>query len=72
MPPKDILVKVASFTVWFSKAKHTSYADVHFTEARYVHKRRHSPPGEVMLDQYKTLRVSPVSPQDLFGGDFDK
>ena len=71
-PEKDVLVKVASFTVWFSKAKHTSYADVNMTEARFVHKRRHSPPGEVVLDRCKTLRVSPMSPQEYFGGDFDK
>jgi predicted ribosome quality control (RQC) complex YloA/Tae2 family protein len=70
-PSKETLVKVASFAVWFSKAKHTSYADVHVTEARYVHKRRHSPPGEVMLDRFKTLRVAPKSPQEFFGGDYD-
>lgn len=71
-PEKDVLVKVASFAVWFSKAKHTSYADVNMTEARFVRKRRHAPPGEVVLDRCKTLRVSPKSPQEFFGGDFDK
>ncbi len=70
-PPREVLLAVASFAVWFSKAKHTSYAEVHVTEARYVHKRRHSPPGEVMLDRFKTLRVSPKSPQDFFGSDSD-
>jgi predicted ribosome quality control (RQC) complex YloA/Tae2 family protein len=71
-PPRDILVKVASLCVWFSKAKHTSYSEVHLTEARFVRKRRHAPPGEVVVDRCKTLRVSPKSPQDFFGGDFDK
>jgi|SRR5271157_1074762 predicted ribosome quality control (RQC) complex YloA/Tae2 family protein len=71
-PQKEVLVKVASFAVWFSKAKHTSYADVNITEARFVHKRRHAPPGEVVLDRCKTMRVSPMSPQEFFGGDFDK
>ncbi len=65
-PPKPVLAKVAAFAVWFSKAKHTSYAEVHYTEARYVHKRRKSPPGEVQLDRYKTVRVSPQSPQEMF------
>jgi predicted ribosome quality control (RQC) complex YloA/Tae2 family protein len=69
-PPKEILVKAASLAVWFSKAKHTSYAEVHYTEARYVHKRRKSPPGEVCLQQHKTLRVSPVSPQVYFPGEY--
>ncbi len=71
-PPKDLLLKVASFAVWFSKAKHTSYADVNVTEARFVHKRRHAPPGEVIAERCKTLRVCPRSPQEFFGDDFDK
>ena len=66
-PPRDILLKVAAFTVWFSKAKHTSYAEVDVTEARFVRKRRHAPPGEVIAERCKTLRVSPKSPQEFFG-----
>jgi predicted ribosome quality control (RQC) complex YloA/Tae2 family protein len=65
-PPKDLLLKVAAFTVWFSKAKHTSYAEVNVTEARFVRKRRHAPPGEVIAERCKTLRVSPKSPQEYF------
>jgi len=71
-PPRDLLLKVAAFAVWFSKAKHTSYAEVHVTEARFVRKRRHAPPGEVIAERCKTLRVSPMSPQEFFPGDFDK
>jgi predicted ribosome quality control (RQC) complex YloA/Tae2 family protein len=71
-PPKEVLLKAASLSVWFSKAKHTSYADVDVTEARFVHKRRHAPPGEVIAERCKTLRVPPKSPQDFFPGDFDK
>ncbi len=67
-PPKDILVKAAQFAVWFSKAKHTSYAEVNVTEARFVRKRRHAPPGEVIAERCKTLRVSPKSPQEAFRG----
>jgi predicted ribosome quality control (RQC) complex YloA/Tae2 family protein len=65
-PPREILLKVAAFAVWFSKAKHTSYAEVHVTEARFVRKRRHAPPGEVVAERCKTLRVSPKSPQEFF------
>jgi predicted ribosome quality control (RQC) complex YloA/Tae2 family protein len=71
-PAKDLLLKAASLSVWFSKAKHTSYADVNITEARFVHKRRHAPPGQVVVERCKTLRVPPRSPQDFFPGDFDK
>lgn len=65
-PPRDVLLTVAGFTVWFSKAKHTSYAEVNVTEARFVRKRCHSPPGEVIAERCKTLRVSPKSPQEVF------
>ena len=65
-PPQDVLVKVAAMTVWFSKAKHTSYAEVHVTEGRFVRKRRHAPAGEVLAERCKTIRVAPKSPQELF------
>lgn len=65
-PPKHVVEKMAALAVWFSKARHTSYAEVHVTEARYVHKRRKAPPGEVVLDRYKTVRVAPQSPQEMF------
>ena len=66
VPPRDVLEKCAAMAVWFSKAKHTSYSEVHYTEARFVRKRRHSPPGEVQIERYKSIRVSPKSPQELF------
>lgn len=65
-PPAEILQKAASLAVWFSKAKHTSFSEVHYTEARFVHKRRHAPAGEVIAERCKSMRVSPKSPQDLF------
>jgi predicted ribosome quality control (RQC) complex YloA/Tae2 family protein len=61
-----VVRKVAALAVWFSKAKHTSYAEVHYTEARFVRKRRHAPAGQVMIERYKSVRVSPRSPHDLF------
>jgi predicted ribosome quality control (RQC) complex YloA/Tae2 family protein len=70
MPPKDVIEKSAMMAVWFSKAKHTSFAEVNYTEARFVRKRRHAPPGEVMVDRCKSVRVSPKSPQELFPSTF--
>ncbi len=64
--PADIVEKVASLAVWFSKAKHTSYAGVHVTEARFVHKRRHAPPGEVVAERCREVRVAPRSPHEFF------
>jgi predicted ribosome quality control (RQC) complex YloA/Tae2 family protein len=61
-PPKAVIEEVASLAVWFSKARHTSYAEVHVTEARFVHKPRKSPPGQVVAERCKTVRVAPVEP----------
>jgi len=68
--PQEVINKVASLAVWFSKAKHTSYAEVHVTEARFVHKRRHSPPGQVIAERCKAVRVAPRSPQEMFPGKY--
>jgi predicted ribosome quality control (RQC) complex YloA/Tae2 family protein len=65
-PPAAVLEKAGALAVWFSKAKHTSFAEVHVTEARFVRKPRKSPPGQVVAERCKTIRVSPRSPESLF------
>jgi len=65
-PPREILEQAAALTAWFSKAKHAAYVDVHATEARFVRKRRHSPPGEVIAERCKTISVAPRNPQEMF------
>ncbi len=65
-PPAEVVTKAAQLAVWFSKAKHTSFAEVHVTEARFVRKRRHAPPGEVIAERCKAVRVEPKNPQDMF------
>jgi len=69
--PQDVVEKAASLAVFFSKAKHASYAEVHYTEARFVRKRRHSPAGEVVVEKCKSIRVSPHAPEDLFPSKYD-
>jgi predicted ribosome quality control (RQC) complex YloA/Tae2 family protein len=66
LPPPSVLETAASLSVWFSKAKHTSFAEVHYTEARFVRKRRHAPAGEVIAERCKSIRVTPRSPQEIF------
>lgn len=70
MPPTKIIEIAGGISVFFSKAKNTSYAEVHMTEARYVRKPRKAPPGLVTAERCKTLRMSPVDPQSLFTGDY--
>jgi len=66
MPDDEILRIAGGIAVFFSKAKNCGYAEVHITEARYVRKPRKSPPGLVVAERCKTMRVSPVDPQKLF------
>jgi predicted ribosome quality control (RQC) complex YloA/Tae2 family protein len=68
-PPRNVLEKAGALAVWFSKARHTSYAEVHVTERRYVHKRRKAPPGEVVAERCKSIRVSPRDPRQIAGGE---
>lgn len=70
-PSKTVLEKAGALAVWFSKAKHTSYAEVHVTEARFVRKQRKSPPGQVIAERCKTVRVAPLSPHQMFPGVYD-
>jgi len=65
-PPRGILEQTAALAAWFSKAKHAAYVDVHATEARFVRKRRHAPPGEVIAERCKTISVAPRNPQEMF------
>ena len=65
-PPASVIQKAAQLAVWFSKAKHTSFAEVHVTEARFVRKRRHAPAGEVIAERCKAVRVEPKNPQEMF------
>jgi predicted ribosome quality control (RQC) complex YloA/Tae2 family protein len=68
--PPAIVNKAAALAAWFSKAKHASYAEVHYAEARFVRKRRHAPPGQVILERCRSIRVSPCQPEDLFPSKF--
>jgi len=65
-PPQHILKTAAGLAVWYSKARHTSYAEVHYCQRRYVHKPRKSKPGQVVLNQYATIRAQAIDPQQLF------
>jgi predicted ribosome quality control (RQC) complex YloA/Tae2 family protein len=65
-PPRAVIERAAALAVWFSKARHTSFAEVHVTEGRYVHKPRKAAPGTVVAQRCKAVRVSPASPRDMF------
>lgn len=66
-PPQRVMTAAATLAAWFSKTRHAGSAvEVHVAERRHVEKRRRMPAGQVVLRQYQTLRVAPLSPQELF------
>lgn len=65
-PPDEIMKVAGGISIFFSKAKNTSYAEVHVTEARFVRKPKHAPAGLVTAERCKTVRMNPVDPQTLF------
>ena len=61
--PMPTLQQAAQIAAFFSKARHTSYAPVDYTWARYVVKPKGSAPGFVTYTREKTLYVEPGLPQ---------
>ena len=61
--PMPTLLQAAQIAAFFSKARHTSYAPVDYTWARYVVKPKGSAPGFVTYTREKTLYVEPGLPQ---------
>ncbi len=60
--PPGLMETAAGVAAWLSKLRAQSIAEVHVTEKRHVRKPRKAPPGTVVLDHSRTLRVKPVPP----------
>lgn len=60
--PGELVELAAGVAAWLSKLRAQGVAEVHFTEKRHVRKPRKAPPGSVVLDHSRTLRVKPVPP----------
>lgn len=60
--PDGLLETAAGLAAWLSKLRGQETAEVHVTEKRHVRKPRKAPPGTVVLEHSRTLRVKPVPP----------
>lgn len=60
--PGELVELAAGVAAWLSKLRAQGVAEVHFTEKRHVRKPRKAPPGSVVLEHSRTLRVKPVPP----------
>jgi predicted ribosome quality control (RQC) complex YloA/Tae2 family protein len=64
-PPQTVITAAAALSAWYSKQRRAPLAEVHFTTARHVRKRRGAPAGEVVVELWKTLKTAPRSPESF-------
>ncbi len=64
-PPQSVITAAAALSAWYSKQRGAPLAEVHFTTARHVRKRRCAPAGEVLVEQWKSLKTAPRSPESF-------
>ncbi len=55
--PQETLLDAATLAVYFSKARNATRADVHYTQAKNIRKAKKAPPGQVIVNNGKTLNV---------------
>ena len=63
--PKEVIEKAAALAAWYSKRKTDSLVPVIVTPAKYVRKRKGSPPGQVMVTKEEVVLVPPLKPENL-------
>jgi predicted ribosome quality control (RQC) complex YloA/Tae2 family protein len=63
--PKDTEQFAASLAAGYSKARKGGRVAVHLCRCADVSKRRGSPPGEVLIERFKNVQVSPWRPDSL-------
>lgn len=63
--PKEVIEKAAALAAWYSKRKTDSLVPVIVTPAKYVRKRKGSPPGQVIVAKEEVVLVPPLKPENL-------
>ncbi len=61
-PPREAIHQAAQIAAYYSKARTSSLTPVTVAERKYVHKRKGSAPGEVIVDREEVLIVKPALP----------
>ena len=59
---KNDIIYAGSIAACYSDGKHSNLVAVQYTEARYVVKRKKSPPGTVYMMREKVIMVKPAKP----------
>ena len=61
-PPQATLQEAAEIAAWYSDARDSQHADVHWTRRKNVRRLRGGPRGRVALKRFETIRVRPRVP----------
>ena len=62
---KQIIEKAAEIAAYYSKRKTDSLAPVAYTLAKFVRKKKGSPPGTVLIEKEKVILVAPKDPSQI-------
>lgn len=65
LPQYDFIFEVCRITAFFSPLKLENKVPVDWTERKYVRKVKGAAKGFVIYDNFKTMLVTPASPEDL-------
>ena len=68
-PRPEALVAAAGLAAWFSRERSGGKVEVHWTQARHVHRVRGAPVGTAAMRQYRTILVSPTPPAQAGGSE---
>lgn len=61
-PPREILMKAASYAAYYSQARGSSMVPVSYTRKKFVRKPKGADPGQVVMDREDVLLVAPEKP----------
>lgn len=68
-PRPGQLVSAARLAAWFSRSRAATKVEVHWTRAGRVRRPRGAKPGQVLIEQYRTILVEPGAPAAIARGD---
>ncbi|MFW6198740.1 MAG: NFACT RNA binding domain-containing protein [Acidobacteriota bacterium] len=66
VPPDATLRQAAAVAAWYSRSRHDTKVEVHWTRARHVRRPANPAPGLVIMDRHRTVLARPLHPDRIF------
>lgn len=58
-PPREVIERAAELAAWYSKSRGAPRVEVHVCNASQVSKQKGAPAGQVMIKNFKRVKVVP-------------